>query len=238
MTSRLVLGYVRVSTAEQAESGLGLASQEAAIRGHCARQGWTLVDVVHDDGASAKDMDRPGMRSALDQVASGRVTGLVAAKLDRLSRSVVDFANLMAWCDQAGCVLVALDMGIDTSSPSGRLVANVMAAVAEWERETIAQRTRDAATVRRQQGARMGRPGVRDSRPDLAERISTQRDHGATWQAIADGLNEDRVPTIRGGSEWRVSSVQSAAGYVRPPAARKASALPVLPARRRTRPAA
>lgn len=228
-----VLGYVRVSTSEQAESGLGLMAQESAIRAHCRRQGLPLLDVIHDDGASARDLDRPGLRAALDRLAAGEASGLVAAKLDRLSRSVVDFANLMAWCDQAGVALVALDMGIDTATPSGRLVANVMAAVAEWERETIAQRTREAATVRRAQGARMGRPGVRDSRPDLAERIATERGAGATWQAIADRLNAGQVPTIRGGLMWRVSSVQSAAGYVRPPARRKASDLPPAPRRRR-----
>lgn len=228
-----VLGYVRVSTTEQAESGLGLASQESAIRAHCARQGWDLLDVIHDDGASAKDLDRTGLRSALDRIAGGEASGLVAAKLDRLSRSVVDFANLMGWCDSAGCALVALDMGIDTSSPSGRLVANVMAAVAEWERDTIGQRTRDAATVRRARGEQMGRPGVRDSRPALAARIAAERSSGLTWQAIADGLNIEGVPTVRGGSEWRVSSVQGAAGYVRPPAARRATALPELSRRRR-----
>lgn len=233
MSGLPVLGYVRVSTSEQAESGLGLASQESAIRAHCARQGWDLLDVIHDDGASAKDLDRPGLRSALDRIACGEASGLVAAKLDRLSRSVVDFANLMGWCDAAGCALVALDMGIDTSSPSGRLVANVMAAVAEWERETIAQRTRDAATVRRGRGERMGRPGVRDSRPELAARIAQERSSGSTWQAIADRLNTEAVPTVRGGSQWRVSSVQSAAGYVRPPATRRQAALPELTRRRR-----
>jgi DNA invertase Pin-like site-specific DNA recombinase len=235
MTRLRVLGYVRVSTTEQAESGLGLASQESAIRAHCARQGWDLLEVIHDDGASAKDLNRPGLRSALDRIANGEASGLVAAKLDRLSRSVVDFANLMGWCDAAGCALVALDMGIDTSSSSGRLVANVMAAVAEWERETIGQRTRDAATVRRDQGARMGRPGVRDTRPDLAERIAKERSAGATWQAIADRLNTEGVPTVRGGSQWRVSSVQSAAGYVRPPARKAPSSLPAPPRRRRAR---
>jgi DNA invertase Pin-like site-specific DNA recombinase len=235
MTSLRVLGYVRVSTTEQAESGLGLASQESAIRAHCARQGWELLDVIHDDGASAKDLDRTGLRAALDRIARGEASGLVAAKLDRLSRSVVDFANLMGWCDAAGCALVALDMGIDTSSPSGRLVANVMAAVAEWERDTIGQRTRDAATVRRSRGERMGRAGVRDSRPDLASRIQAERDTGSTWQAIADRLNAEGVPTIRGGTMWRVSAVQSAAGYVRPPTAKRSADLPNVPRRRRSR---
>jgi DNA invertase Pin-like site-specific DNA recombinase len=230
-----VIGYVRVSTSEQAESGLGLAAQESAIRSHCSRQAWQLIGIVHDDGASAKDLDRPGLSSALQRIADGEAVGLVAAKLDRLSRSVVDFANLMRWCDDARCALVALDMGVDTSTPAGRLVANVMSAVAEWERETISQRTRDAAAVRRSQGANMGRPGVRDSRPDLADRIQAERTAGSTWQAIADRLNAEGIPTVRGGLQWRVSSVQSAAGYVRPPSVKKASDLPALPRRRRAR---
>ncbi len=125
---------------------------------------------------------------ALERMAAEEVAGLVAARLDRLSRSVVDFARLMAWCDDAGCSLVAIDMGIDTSSPAGRLVAS---AVAAWERETIAQRTRDAASVRRAQGGVMGLPGVRNSRPDLAARITQERAGGSKWQAIADRLNAD-----------------------------------------------
>ena len=234
--SRLcVLGYVRVSTSEQAASGLGLAAQEAAIRHHCERNGWELVDLVHDDGVSAKDLKRPGLRHALERIASGEVAGLVAAKLDRLSRSVVDFATLMTWMDDAGASLVALDMGIDTSTAAGRLVANVMAAVAEWERDTIAARTRDAAAVRRTQGGVMGLPGVRDSRPDLAYRIALERQAGSTWQAIADRLNAERVPTIRDGALWRVSAVQSAAGYLRPPRARQNADLPALPRRRHSR---
>lgn len=114
-------------------------------------------------------------------------------------------------------------MGIDTSSPSGRLVANVMAAAAAWEREIIAARTKDAAAIRRNQGTCMGLPGVRDSRPDLAERIAQERLDGSTWQAIADRLNAERVPTIRGGLLWRAPAVQSAAGYVRPPRPRQSA---------------
>lgn len=226
---------MRCSTSQQSASGLGLAAQEGAIRAHCERSGWDLVDVVHDDGASAKDLQRPGLRLALERIAAGEATGLVASRLDRLSRSVVDFASLMAWCDDAGCSLVAIDMGIDTSSAAGRLVASVVAAVAAWERESIAQRTRDAASVRRAQGGVMGLPGVRDTRPEIAARIVEERLAGRSLRAIADGLNADQIPTIRGGKVWRDSSVQSAAGYIRPPSARRASELPALPRRRRTR---
>lgn len=230
---RRVIGYVRVSTTEQADSGLGLAAQEAQIRSHCERNELELLAVVHDDGVSAKDLHRQGLGKVLEAVAQGHADGLVVAKLDRLSRSLHDFVTLMSWCDEAGCALVALDMGIDTSTPSGRLVANVMASVAEWEREVISQRTRDAASVRRERGEVMGRPGVRDTNPELARRINREREGGRTWQAIADGLNNDLVPTVRGGSMWRVSAVQSAAGYLRPPPRKKASSLPEVSRRRK-----
>ena len=113
------------------------------------------------------------------------------------------------------------------------LVAHVMGSVAQWEREQISARTKVAATVRREQGKRMGREGVRDTRPDVAERIRQARAAGSTWQAIADGLNVDAVPTVRGGTEWRVSAVQAAAGYVRPPAKVGRGTLPAIPKRKR-----
>jgi DNA invertase Pin-like site-specific DNA recombinase len=223
-----------VSTSEQAASGLGLAAQERSIRQACEQRGWTLVDVIHDDGASGKDLGRPGVRAALQQVADGEVSALVTSRLDRLTRSLVDAASLLAWFDEAGAALVAVDLGIDTSTPSGRLVASVMASVAQWERETIAARTKDAAAVRRERGDRMGRPGVRDTNPGLADRIASARGAGRTWQSIADELNADGIPTVRQGSCWRVSSVQTAAGYVRPSGTHRvtATALPGIPRRR------
>src|SRR5688500_3167328 len=123
-----VLGYARVSTAEQT-SGYGLDAQESAIRGECERRGWTLLAVVRDEGASAKSLDRPGLRHALECIAAGEASGLIASKLDRLSRSVIDFGVLLEWCTDAGATLVALDLGLDTSTPGGRLVANVLASV-------------------------------------------------------------------------------------------------------------
>jgi len=89
---------------------------------------------------------------------AGEVTGLVVAKLDRISRSVVDFGNLLAFFEDAEATLVALDLGVDTSTPGGRLVANVLASVAEWERSAIAERTRDALAVRKANGLTVSRP--------------------------------------------------------------------------------
>jgi DNA invertase Pin-like site-specific DNA recombinase len=224
---RSVVGYVRVSTSEQGVSGLGLAAQKAIIRRECEVRGWSLAEVIADKGESGKSLDRPGLHQALQLIASGEVTALIASKLDRISRSVGDFAMLLEYFTDAYAALVAVDVGVDTSSPGGKLVANVFASVAEWERDTIAARTRDALAELRAQGRAVGRPSVRD-RADIAERIAALRDEGLTLQAIADRLNRDQVPTARGAATWRVSSVQAAAGYRRPPTRRARPELPKL----------
>src|SRR5204863_10202181 len=125
-----------------------------------------------------------GLRRALERIAAGEAGGLLAAKLDRLSRSVVDFGVLLEWFTEAGATLVALDLGLDTSTPGGRLVANVFASVAEWERDIIAARTRDGLAAARAQGRSISRPAVADD-PALARRIERMRARGMTLQAIA-----------------------------------------------------
>ncbi len=226
----IALGYARCSTQEQADTGNGLAAQEKAIRAECQRRDWTLLDVARDEGHSGKNLDRPALHGALQQIAAGEAGGLVVAKLDRASRSVVDFGRLLEWFDAADATLVALDLGMDTSTSSGRLVANVMASVAEWERSVIGERTRDALAARKAQGLPISRPAVTGP---LADTIRELRDSGATYQTIADTLNTDNVPTLRGAARWRVSSVQSAAGYKRRATTAPRADLPVLPKRRR-----
>jgi len=226
-----VLGYIRVSSAEQVASGAGLAAQEAAIGEECERRGWTLLEVVRDEGESGKSLDRPGLTRALDRIARGDAAALVAAKLDRLSRSVVDFGTLLDWFSDAEATLLALDLGIDTSTPGGRLVANVFASVAEWERDTIAARTREGLAARRAAGKPISRPAVAD-RPELRERIAAMRAKEHTLQAIADTFNADGIATLRGAAEWRPSSIQAAAGYRRRPRRRRTELPPV---RRRPR---
>jgi len=226
----IVLGYARCSTLEQADAGNGLAAQQAAIAGECARRGWRLLEIARDEGHSGKSLDRPALHDALQRIAAGEASGLVVAKLDRISRSVVDFGRLLEWFDSADATLVAMDLGMDTSTSSGRLVANVMASVAEWERAVIGERTRDALAARKAQGLPVSRPSVDGL---LAERIAALRAAGATYQAIADALNTEQVPTLRGAAAWRVSSVQAAAGYKRRAKAAGRPDLPVVPRRRR-----
>src|SRR3954466_12192475 len=102
-----VLGYARVSTEEQAESRAGLEAQRQAIVAECERRGWQLVDVIEDAGFSAKDLKRPGVQEALSVLKSGDASALVVAKLDRLSRSMLDFTAVMATAQKQGWALVA-----------------------------------------------------------------------------------------------------------------------------------
>ena len=226
-----MIGYARCSTHEQAVSGLGLVAQEDAITRECERRGWRLERLVRDEGASGKSLDRPGLQSALRAIADGQADGLVCAKLDRLTRSVTDFAALLLWLEDADASFVALDMGVDTSSPSGRLVANLMASVAEWERSVIAARTREGLAAARAEGRPISQPAVSDN-DDLRAMIEEMRAEGATFREIADSLNEASVPTVRGGACWRASSLQRTLSGPRRRTRAKVVALPAIPRRR------
>jgi len=201
-----VLGYVRVSTEEQGRSGAGLAAQRSAIREACASRGCELVTIVEDKGQSGKSLERPGITQALADLESGQADALMVAKLDRLSRSLFDFAGLMERSRRHGWALIALDLGVDTTTPAGEMMANTLAVFAQFERRMIGQRTKDALAAKRAAGVRLGRPRVLSAA--LVERIVAERSAGSTYQAICDRLNAERVPTAHGGQLWRPSSVQ------------------------------
>lgn len=202
-----VIGYARVSTDEQAASGAGMAAQRAAIAAEAERRGWTLVEVVEDAGWSAKDLRRPGIARALDMLADGGADTLVVARLDRLSRSMIDFAGLMETARREAWSVVALDIGMDTTSPSGEMVANMTAVVAQYERRLIGQRTRDGLAAKRAQGVRLGRPSMLPAA--VIARIGDERQAGRSLRAIADALNADGVQTGQGGAKWYASSVRA-----------------------------
>ena len=201
------IGYVRVSTEEQAGSGLGLEAQRAAVLAECERRGWRLVELVEDSGFSAKSLDRPGMAYALDLLARGDASILVVAKLDRATRSVMDAANLLARSQAEGWKLVALDLGLDPTTPTGELVATIMAAVAQWERRAIGVRTREALAAKRSQGVRLGRPPSLSAQ--IVSHILEARDRGIGWSEIARQLNAEGVATAHGGAQWYPSTVRA-----------------------------
>ncbi len=199
---------MRVSTAEQSGSGAGLDAQRAAIEREASHRGWELVEFCTDAAASGRSITgRPALDRALRAVEGGEADVLIVAKLDRLSRSLLDFAALMARAQQRGWNLVALDLGIDLSTPAGEFLANVMASAAQWERRIIGQRTREALAVRKAQGVRLGRPVSLGA--DVSDQIRSLREQGLTLSAIAEGLNAGGVPTAQGGARWHASTVRA-----------------------------
>lgn len=204
-----VIGYIRVSTTEQAQSGLGLGAQRAAIVAECERRGVELLDVVEDAGLSGKNLARPALAAVLDALDAGRGSILMTSKLDRLSRSVRDAADLLERSSQRGWKLVALDLGIDTCTPSGEAMANILATFAQLERRLIGQRTKDALAQKRAQGVKLGRP--RTVPDEIRDRIIAEHDAGRSWSAIARGLDEEKIPTAQGGQRWYPATVRAVA---------------------------
>jgi DNA invertase Pin-like site-specific DNA recombinase len=201
------IGYVRVSTDEQANSRAGLEAQRAAILAEAKHRGWRLVEMIEDAGYSGRTLKRPGISEALEALRSKRADTLVVAKLDRLSRSMLDFASLMDRATKEHWALVALDLNVDTTTPAGEAMANVLATFAQFERRLISQRTRDALAVKKAQGVRIGRP--RSLSPEIVARVVAERSTGSTLRAIADRLNADRVAGGQGAARWYPSSVRS-----------------------------
>jgi len=206
-----VIGYVTVSSEGNRNEADGAVHD---IEAACEHAQWELVEVV-TDRESGRGLERPGLAYALGQIAEGKARGLIVNDLRRLSRSIVDLGALMQWFRDAGAGLVALDLDVDTSTPGGHEVAATLITLGDWERERIARRTRSGLAEVRASGRPTGRPSVSD-RPDLVERITAMRAASMTLQAIADQLNAEGVPTLRGGAMWRPSSVQAALGYRRP----------------------
>lgn len=201
-----VIGYRRVSTADQGESGAGLDAQQTAILAEAARRGWTLDEMV-TEVASGKDLRRPELQAVLDRLTAGDV--LVVAKLDRLSRSLIDFAGLVDRATRGGWSIVSLDPSVDLTTPSGRLLANVMMSFSAFEREVIGQRTREGLAAKRAAGVRLGGPRLV---PDaVRERIRADRQANVSFAEIARRLTAEGVPTARGGAQWGESTVRALA---------------------------
>ncbi|MEA2255570.1 MAG: hypothetical protein QOG35_1615 [Solirubrobacteraceae bacterium] len=228
-----MVAYVRVSTDEQALSGLGLEGQEAALQRAADYRGFELVDVARDEGVSGSTIEREGLGWALQLIADRQADGLLVAKLDRLTRSMRDFCEVVDWFEEAEAALVVLEPDVDTSTSSGRAVAHVMVAFAEMERRMIGDRTRAALAAKRERGEAIGRPALAD-RPELVSRIKAMREtgDGMSYQAIADQLTAEGVPTARGAARWSASSVQVTLGWRRRPRPRRSAALPRLDRRR------
>ncbi len=213
------IGYVRVSTEEQAASGLSLDSQRRKVEAMATLSDLDLADVLEDAGASASSLKRPGMNELMARVKGGQVDVIIIAKLDRLTRSIKDLSALLECLGKArradgdkGVDLISTSESLDTSTATGRLVVNIMASVSQWEREVIAERTSAALQELLAQGRAPGNPafgyqaddaGNLIEKPDeqrVLRRIESLRAEGQSWQAVANALTSDGLRTRKGGA--------------------------------------
>lgn len=154
------IGYVRVSTEEQSKEGVSLDAQTEKLKQYAALDEIELVEIIRDEGQSAKTLERPGLQKALRMLRDGEADGLLIAKLDRLTRSVRDLATLLDgyFGEKGKHQLSSVAEKIDTRTAAGRMILNILMSVAQWEREAIAERTRDALRHKVARGERVGRP--------------------------------------------------------------------------------
>lgn len=206
MATNRVLGYVRVSTDERAKTGHGLAAQRKAITDECERRGWDLVGIVGEvKGASAKSLDRAGLQSVLTRMDAHEADVLLVAKMDRLSRSLLQGAQVMERAKARRWALVALDLQVDTTTPAGEMLANVVLSTAQYERRLIGERTKAGLAAARAKGKVLGRS--QSLSVDVVARIVAERAAGRSLPVIAAGLVADGVPTAQGGASWHPSTI-------------------------------
>jgi site-specific DNA recombinase len=214
------LGYIRVSSEEQADHGLGLESQRQRIKAYCEMKGLDLVTIYEDPAVSGGKAlgTRPSGARLLAEARRSKPV-VVVAKLDRLFRSVADAAQTITSFDRYGIELVAISEGFDMTNPYGRAMAQMASVFAELERAMIRERTRAAMKVKRGRKERISghAPFGWDfgSCGKLVENIKEQKavawilklhKRGESLRTIAQKLNDRGIEPKRA-SRWIHSSV-------------------------------
>jgi DNA invertase Pin-like site-specific DNA recombinase/peptidoglycan hydrolase-like protein with peptidoglycan-binding domain len=198
-----VIGYVTASRDATREQQAFME-----IEALCEESGWTLEELIRER-EKVRMPDRPGLRRALEHIAAGEARGLIVTDVRSVTDTIGDLGALLEWFREADAALIALDLALDTSTAGGHQTASTLITVAGWDRERRTALARSGLA----QVATRDRPSAETPTPEdrarLIERITAMREAGMTMQAIADQLNNEGVPTTRGGT-WRASSVSSA----------------------------
>jgi Resolvase, N terminal domain len=214
------LGYVSAREPE-AVDGRELRDQMAAIDTACGERGLALDEVIADlVQVKGTRPERPGLQYALRRLEAGEASCLVVAELGRLSRSAPEIGYIVEWLQRREARLVAVDDGLDTGTRTGGKAADMLVSLRAFDgQQRSSARPYHPHPVPEQRPTRRANSSNGLASHDvsaLKERIKAMRESGMTLQAIADSLNAENVPTLRGGTMWRPSGVQAAAGYSRP----------------------
>ena len=195
-----VLGYAVVEPdGEEADT------TTAALALRCAHQGWSLVEVVHDGKQPPRRLgERPGLVYSLKQIRSGKAAGLVVARLRDFTARIADLETLLRWLGEANGFLGAADHELDTSTRAGKATARAVIELGGWERQRIAQRTREDLASGRFT-PRNGHNGA-----DLSRQIAVMHERGISLRAIADALNLAELGSPPGRARWDTADVKAA----------------------------
>lgn len=214
-----LIGYIRVSSECQAEN-TSLEDQQDRITAYCTALNHELISTYQDVQSGGRSENRKGLQSAIADVLAGKADGIIVLKLDRLARLASDVLTLIdKQLQPNNKALVIIDMNMDTSTPTGKLVLTMLAGVAEFEKSQINQRTTNGKKARAKTSpyANGGAPkfGCKADNKNLIaddreqETIDIIRKHhksGKSRQAIADYLNNKNIPSKRGG-QWSATTV-------------------------------
>lgn len=207
------ISYVRVSTEDQASTGVSLAAQRQKIIQYAELYDHQIIDFVEDAGVSAKNLTRPGIQKILGLVRKKEVQGVIIAKLDRLTRSVKDLAEIIDLFNKNGVALMSVNENLDSGTASGRMVLNMLGTIAQWERETIGERTSTALQFKKRNGKVFGKDPLFGFKKESDRLIPDEKEHrviqeimnlrskGKNYSRIAVMLNIKKYST-RSGNRW------------------------------------
>jgi site-specific DNA recombinase len=216
---KAAVGYVRVSTEQQAREGVSLDMQISKIMAYCELNDMELVGIYGDPGISGKNIKaRPGIQAVLKLAKSRKIESVVTYKLDRIARNTIQTLEIVDMMDKSGVALHSITEKLDTHSAIGRFVVRTLASLAEMERDLISERTSAALSEKRCKGEKTGGYcpyGLRavngKLEPDPAEqrvihRMMQLRAKGRSYQRIADELTREGLLT-RIGTPFRETQV-------------------------------
>jgi site-specific DNA recombinase len=212
--------YVRVSTNEQAQEGFSIPAQIERLRAFCQSQGWKIFEEYIEDGKSAKDLERPKLKKMLNDMKKRKFDIVLVYRLDRLTRSVLDLYSLLKTFDEYDVAFKSATEVYDTSTAMGRLFITLVAALAQWERENLAERVKFGMEQMIDEGKKPGGHSPYGYKFDNDFNCTVVEDEaknvqmiyqlycdGFGYRAIADRLNELEIKP-RLAKEWNHNSVR------------------------------
>jgi DNA invertase Pin-like site-specific DNA recombinase len=213
------IGYIRVSTDEQAKEGMSLENQEDKIRAYCKLKDFELIEILKDAGISAKNLQRPGAQKVIEMAQTKMVDAVVVYKLDRMFRSTVDALETTKRFDTWGVSFHSIEETLDTKSALGRFFFTLTAALAEMERGIIGERTRDVLQRKKQNGEVYGhvpfgykrfkgRLLANRAEQEIVKKVLDLRDKGLNFSRISRELNKLGLKTKKG-SQWYPQTVKN-----------------------------